>query len=69
MPDGASRAFRDFDRPYPSVTFAALVNLLVTADAQALQIVLIMSAAICQGQNMMNQLCCFVLAVALAQLT
>ena len=41
----------------------------MTADAKALQIALIMGATICQGQNMMNQLCCFVLAVALAQLT
>jgi len=41
----------------------------MAADAQALQIALIMGATICQGQNMMNQLCCFVPAVALAQLT
>lgn len=56
--------------PAPSVNPATpLVNLLMAADAQALQIALIMGATICQGQNMMNQLCCFVLAVALAQLT
>jgi len=55
-PDGPSGAFRDFDRPCPSVTFAALVNLLVTADAQALQIALIMSAAICQRFDVMHQL-------------
>lgn len=42
--------------PAPSVTFAALVNLLVTADAQALQIALIMSAAVSQRFDMMHQL-------------
>ena len=57
MPDGASWAFRDFDRPCPSVTFAALVNLLVAADAQALQIALIMSATISQRFDVMHQLC------------
>ena len=45
------------------------MNLLMAADAKALQVAFVMGAAICQGQNMMNQLCCFVLAVALAQLT
>ena len=56
--------------PAPSVYPAApLVNLLMTADAQALQIIFIVSAAVSQGQNVMDKLCCFVPAVALAQLT
>ena len=70
MPDGHLSSRRDSSRPCPSVNpAAALMNLLMAADAKALQVAFVMGAAICQGQNMMNQLCCFVLTVALAQLT
>ena len=34
-----------------------MVNLLMTADAQALQVALVMSAAICQRFDVMHQLC------------
>ena len=42
--------------PAPSLTFAALVNLLMAADAKALQVTLIMSAAVRQRFDMMHQL-------------
>ena len=55
--------------PAPSLTFAALVNLLMTADAQALQVALIMSAAGSQRFDMMHQLGLGESALTLASLT
>lgn len=37
-----------------SLAFPPLVNLLVTADAQTLQVTLFMSAAFCQGLDVMH---------------
>ena len=45
------------------------MNLLVAADAQALQVALIMSAAICQRFDVMHQLGCGKSALALAPFT
>ena len=57
---GAGRGFAGFLRFRPPLPrhslFAALVNLLVTADAQALQVVLIMGATISQRFDVMHQL-------------
>ena len=69
MPDGHLSSRRDFDRPCPSVYPAVpLVNLLMAADAQALQIIFIVSAAVSQWQNVVNKLCCLVPSLALAHL-
>lgn len=44
-----------FQRRLPSAVFFSLVNLLMAADAQALQVTFIVGATLCQGLDMMHQ--------------